>query len=82
MAHSYIQAHDSEAVAFERFAHARPEGLVLLLDTYDTEAAARKVVALAPNLKAAGITISGVRLDSGDLIASAVHAAATIRHRW
>ena len=69
MAHSYIQTHDSEAVAFERFAHARPEGLVLLLDTYDTEAAARKVVALAPKLQSAGITISGVRLDSGDLIA-------------
>jgi nicotinate phosphoribosyltransferase len=69
MAHSYVQAHDSETVAFERFAYARPEGLVFLLDTYDTEAAARKVVALAPRLKAAGINISGVRLDSGDLIA-------------
>src|SRR5919106_1482631 len=71
MAHSYIQAHDSESLAFERFAHARPQGLVLLLDTYDTEEAARKLVALAPRLKAAGITISGVRLDSGDLIALA-----------
>ncbi|MGB6767686.1 MAG: nicotinate phosphoribosyltransferase [Methyloceanibacter sp.] len=69
MAHSYIQAHDSETVAFERYAHARPEGLVFLIDTYDTEAAARKVVALAPRLKAAGISVSGVRLDSGDLIA-------------
>jgi len=69
MAHSYIQAHDSETVAFERFAQARPEGLVFLIDTYDTEAAARKVVALAPQLKAAGISISGVRLDSGDLVA-------------
>ncbi len=69
MAHSYVQAHDSETVAFERFAHARPEGLVLLIDTYDTEAAARKVVTLAPRLKAAGITVIGVRLDSGDLIA-------------
>ena len=68
MAHSYIQAHESESVAFERFARARPDGLVLLLDTYDTEAAARKVVALAPRLKAAGLTISGVRLDSGDLV--------------
>jgi len=68
MAHSYIQAHDSESVAFERFAQARPQGLVLLLDTYDTEAAARKVVALAPKLKAENISISGVRLDSGDLI--------------
>ena len=37
---------------------------MLLLDTYDTEAAARKVVALAPRLKAAGIAIRGVRLDS------------------
>jgi nicotinate phosphoribosyltransferase len=68
MAHSYIQAHDNEAVAFERFAHARPQDLVFLIDTYDTEAAAKKVVALAPRLKDAGITIRGVRLDSGDLI--------------
>jgi len=68
-AHSYIQAQDSETVAFERFAHARPEGVVFLIDTYDTEAAARKVVALAPRLDAAGIKVSGVRLDSGDLIA-------------
>ena len=68
MAHSYIQAHDDEAVAFERFAHARPQDLVFLIDTYDTEAAARKVVALAPRLKDGGITIRGVRLDSGDLV--------------
>ncbi|MGA8690754.1 MAG: nicotinate phosphoribosyltransferase [Methyloceanibacter sp.] len=68
MAHSYIQAHDDEAVAFERFAHARPQDLVFLIDTYDSEAAARKVVALAPQLKETGITIRGVRLDSGDPI--------------
>jgi nicotinate phosphoribosyltransferase len=46
MAHSFIQAFDDETVAFESFARARPENLVLLIDTYDTEAAARKVVAL------------------------------------
>ncbi len=67
MAHSYIEAHDTEALAFERFAHARPDDLTLLLDTYDTEAAARTVVALAPGLAAQGITIRSVRLDSGDL---------------
>ena len=67
MAHSYIQIHDDEAEAFERFARARPQGLTLLLDTYDTEAAARKVVALAPRLHADGIKIGAVRLDSGDL---------------
>jgi nicotinate phosphoribosyltransferase len=69
MAHSFIEAFDDEMAAFTAFAQARPDNLVLLLDTYDTEVAARKVVALAPRLKAAGITIRGVRLDSGDLIA-------------
>src|SRR5271170_4559841 len=69
MAHSFIEAFDDETAAFESFARARPQSVVLLLDTYDTEAAARKVVALAPRLKAAGITIRAVRLDSGDLIA-------------
>jgi len=71
MAHSFIEAFDDETAAFETFARARPDNLVLLLDTYDTEAAARKVVALAPRLKAAGIAIRGVRLDSGDLVALA-----------
>ncbi len=67
MAHSFIQAHDDETEAFLHFARARPASVVLLLDTYDTEAAARKVVELAPKLAAEGITIRGVRLDSGDL---------------
>jgi nicotinate phosphoribosyltransferase len=69
MAHSFIQAYDDEAVAFEDFALSRPQNLTLLIDTYDTEAGARKVVALAPRLKDRGITIRAVRLDSGDLIA-------------
>jgi nicotinate phosphoribosyltransferase len=71
MAHSYIQVHDNEKQAFEDFARARPEGVILLIDTYDTEAGARKVVALAPKLKADGIAIRGVRIDSGDLTAMA-----------
>ena len=71
MAHSYIEAFDDETAAFATFARARPDNVVLLLDTYDSEAAARKVVALAPKLKAEGIAIRGVRLDSGDLIALA-----------
>ena len=67
MAHSFVQAHDDEALAFERFAHAQPDNVVLLIDTWDTEAAAHKVVALAPRLAADGIRIKGVRIDSGDL---------------
>ena len=45
--------------------------MTLLIDTYDTEAAAGKVVQLAPRLKARGITVRAVRLDSGDLAAHA-----------
>src|SRR5438094_1128406 len=67
VAHSFIQAHEDEMEAFEHFALAQPDHVVLLLDTYDTEAAARKVVALAPRLQKRGITIKGVRLDSGNL---------------
>jgi nicotinate phosphoribosyltransferase len=71
MAHSFIQAHDDEATAFERFALARPKALTLLIDTYDTEAGARLVVQLAPRLAIRGVAIAAVRLDSGDL---ALHA--------
>ncbi len=76
MAHSFIETYDDEAQAFDDFAQSRPDRLVILLDTYDTEAAARKVVALAPRLRAAGIKVSGVRLDSGDLVA----LAHSVRH--
>jgi len=67
MAHSYVQAHGDEREAFEHFARAQPHHATLLIDTYDTEAAARKVVALAPRLAREGITIRAVRIDSGDL---------------
>lgn len=67
MAHSFIQSFDDETAAFEAFARARPQNLTLLIDTYDTEAAARKVVALAPRLKESGIAVRAVRIDSGDL---------------
>jgi nicotinate phosphoribosyltransferase len=71
MAHSYVQAHADEADAFRHFARAHPENAVLLIDTYDTERAAHKVVALARELRQDGIAIKGVRIDSGDLAAHA-----------
>lgn len=71
MAHAFVQAHDTEEEAFERFSTTHPDNVTLLVDTYDTEAAAAKVVRLAPRLKARGITVRAVRLDSGDLAAHA-----------
>jgi nicotinate phosphoribosyltransferase len=71
MAHSFVQVHGDESAAFEHFARSRPDNVVLLIDTYNTEDGARKVVALAPKLKADGISIRGVRIDSGDLLTMA-----------
>lgn len=67
MAHSFVQAHDSEMEAFRAFAHAQPNNVLLLIDTYDTEAAARTVVRVGREWAKEGIAIRGVRLDSGDL---------------
>ena len=69
MAHSFVEAHDDESAAFRRFAEGCPQNVVLLIDTYDTVAAARKVVELASGLARRGIEVKGVRLDSGDLAA-------------
>jgi nicotinate phosphoribosyltransferase len=71
MAHSYIEAHADEISAFKAFARSFPADVVLLIDTYDTERAAEKVVRLAPELAREGIRVRGVRLDSGDLAAHA-----------
>ncbi len=63
MAHSFIQAHEDEAAAFAGFARCHKDPTTLLIDTYDTLAAAREVV----ELKASGASVGAVRIDSGDL---------------
>ncbi len=68
MAHSYIQAHDSESQAFENFARSHVDNVMLLIDTYDTKSSAEKVVRLAETLREEGIAIKAVRLDSGDIV--------------
>jgi nicotinate phosphoribosyltransferase len=67
MAHSYIEAHDTETEAFERFARGHRGAIVLLIDTYDSEHGAERVVQLAERLAPDGISIQAVRIDSGDL---------------
>ena len=78
MAHSFIQAHDDELEAFENFADANRRDITLLIDTYDTEAAASKVVQLAAVLKKRSIDIKGLRIDSGDLAANAARVRAIL----
>ena len=60
IAHSWVMTFDDELEAFERYVAAFPRSTTLLIDTYDTVAAARKIVA-------AGLRPQAVRLDSGDL---------------
>jgi nicotinate phosphoribosyltransferase len=71
MAHAFILAHDDEPTAFERFARSHPNNVVLLIDTYDVQRGAERVVEVAKKLTRDGIRVHGVRIDSGDLAANA-----------
>ncbi len=61
-AHSWIMAHEDEAVAFQNFLHVFPEHATLLVDTYDVRTAIERIIA-------AGHKPRGIRLDSGDVLA-------------
>ncbi|MCI0400906.1 MAG: nicotinate phosphoribosyltransferase [Gammaproteobacteria bacterium] len=72
MAHSFVMAHEDEAIAFQHFAKSQPDNVTLLIDTYDESAAIDKIIRLAPSLKRSGIYINAVRIDSGDLGKTAI----------
>ena len=59
MAHAYIMSYEKEEEAFKQFSNLFPSGF-LLVDTYDSIEAIKKIVKL-------GIDIKGIRLDSGNL---------------
>lgn len=65
MAHSYIQAHDDEGIAFEVFARLYPQA-TLLVDTYDTLQGVQRVIDLSRRLSER-IRPGAIRLDSGEL---------------
>ena len=60
-------AFPDEMEAFRAYARSFPDGAILLVDTYDTLAGARKAAVVAGELAAAGRRLAAVRLDSGDL---------------
>lgn len=69
MAHSFIQAHESEEQAFLNFAEVYGEDSILLVDTYEPVEGIKKAAAIARDFyKEKGIKIKGVRIDSGDLV--------------
>lgn len=78
MAHSFVQAHEFEADAFQNFARCHPLGVVLLIDTYDVQRGAQRVVELSHQLRVDGIKIQAVRIDSGNLAESARNVRAVL----
>ncbi|MGH7950184.1 MAG: nicotinate phosphoribosyltransferase [Candidatus Binataceae bacterium] len=67
MSHSYIMAHDNEREAFEHFVKSFPDLSTLLVDTYDTVRGVQIAAEIGKRLKAKGLHLRGVRLDSGDI---------------
>jgi nicotinate phosphoribosyltransferase len=73
MAHSFIEAHGGEQQAFRAFIEASSAPTTLLIDTYDCQRAAQRVVALVRERRAAGLPerVAAVRIDSGDFLREA-----------
>ncbi len=65
MAHSYVMSFDAEEDAFRAFIEDFPANTVMLVDTYDTLEGVRNAISAS---RAAGVPLTGVRLDSGDLL--------------
>ncbi len=66
-AHSWVMTFDEETSAFDAFVDVLPESCIFLVDTYHTLEGVRKAIASGLKLRARGIEMEGVRLDSGDL---------------
>ncbi len=69
MAHSYVTCLRHEIDAFRSFANTFPQQTVLLIDTYDTIAGAKRAAEVGQEMAQRGQRLLGVRLDSGDMTA-------------
>lgn len=67
MSHSWVMAFDNELTAFETYAQLFPGNVILLVDTYDSQAGFDHAIAVGKQLKARGVQLKGIRLDSGEL---------------
>jgi len=59
-----VLSFETEQEAFECFMRSNPGNAVLLVDTYDTVGGVRRAIQAS---KATGVSLAGIRLDSGDL---------------
>ncbi len=63
-AHALVMMYEDELTAFKEYIGAMPHNGIFLVDTYDTVEGVRKAVQACKDL---GLTMKGIRLDSGDL---------------
>jgi nicotinate phosphoribosyltransferase len=75
MAHSYVMSFEREQDAFAAFMEDFPGNAVMLVDTYDTAEGVRRAIAAA---RLTGVSLAGVRLDSGDLLELSKQARALL----
>ncbi len=74
MAHSFVMSFERELESFLAFSESFPAKSILLVDTYDTRRGIRSAVKTAIFLKKEGISLTGIRLDSGNLLEDAKYA--------
>lgn len=74
MAHSFIEAFESEEQALRAYARSFPDASTFLVDTYDTPGGVEKAAAVASTMAAQGHSLQAIRLDSGDLLELAVRS--------
>ncbi len=64
----YVSSNEGELAAFISYAQAYPDGLLALVDTYDTlQSGIQNFITVGVALRELGYSCVGVRLDSGDL---------------
>lgn len=68
MAHSFIMSFKSEEESFRAYAGMFPDRSIFLVDTYDTENGIKNAIKVGLELKSKGYKLSGIRLDSGELV--------------
>lgn len=68
MAHSYVMCFKKELNSFLSYAQSFPHKTTLLVDTYNTKRGMENAIKVGLMLKKQGYRLSGVRLDSGDLV--------------
>ncbi len=66
--HSWVMSFENELTAFREYARLYPNNCMLLVDTFDTiKSGVPNAITVFNELKAKGLSPTGIRLDSGDL---------------